>query len=428
MLNTGNNKNKYWLILLFILLAVFIAIEARDEDDYFIYLSGSSDLFKGQNIYTNIYNSWYHYLYSVFFAIILYPLTLIPYYLSKIIWLSANIYFLYRIFILCYSYLPLEALKPKNKNYFIAFSVLFCLRFINDNFHCGQISLFLFYLCLQGLALIKAGNKFAGALLISLAINIKIMPLVIIPYLFYRKEIKAAVISLLLVASFIFIPSLVIGHEQNMLLLNTWWDLLNPTNERHILDIEERSFHSISTFIAVFFTDTPIDPYGYGTHRNIMHLGLSQLALLINTCRLLLIAGILWFLKSLPFRAEGNPLKKLWELSYLFAVMPLIFPHQHHYAFAYFIPATIYLLYYAFVRFQHFSRSYKYFFIGSLSFIYLCFNLQLLLGEFRDFYEHYKLITFGALYGLILLAISSPAHLRISLEKITTIPEQGGSE
>jgi hypothetical protein len=408
-------KSRTHTISFFVLVAlllVYIGIEAQDRDDYFIYISGARDLFKGDNIYTNIYNSWYHYLYSVFFAILLYPLSLLPFYLSKLIWLCASVYFLYRIFILVFSYFDLSSFTAKNKNLFILFSSLFCIRFINDNFHCGQITIFMLYLCLQGLALIENKKIVWGALLIALGINIKIMPIVLLPYLLYRKKSGAAALIVLFSISFIFIPSLFIGHARNMDLLKTWWGMMNPQNSEHILDVYERSFHSLSTFFATYFADTKPDPYGYGTKINIASLGVEKLGWLINGARLALMAGTLFFLRTLPFKNVTGNLHRLWEVSYLLAVVPLIFPHQHHYSFVFFLPATTYVLYYLFSSREAISKNRFNFIFISMLLVFICFNLQLLIGAFRPFLEHFKVITFGAIYFLFILAFCPPKASR----------------
>jgi hypothetical protein len=396
----------FWVMVA--LIGVFISIEALDEDDYFIYYSGAHDLIKGDNIYNNIYNSWYHYLYSVFFALIMYPLSLLPFYLSKLIWLGASVFFLYRIFVLIYSYFDLAQFEKKKKNWFFLLSVLFCLRFINDNFHCGQITIFILFLCMQGIQWIREGKFFWGALLIALGINIKIMPIVLIPYLIYRKQFLPACYITAFVVLFIFLPSVIIGHARNMDLLSTWWGIMNPTNTQHIVDVDEQSFHSFTTFFAIYLYDTNKDTYWNGMGLNIAHLTIEQLGLVINAARLIVMAGTFWFLRTLPFKKETGKLHTIWEMSYLLAVVPLIFPHQHHYAFIYFLPASVYMLFYIFSLNKNSDKGKFRFYLFSLIFVYTCFNLQLLLGEIRPFLEHFRIITFGAIYMLVILAMANP--------------------
>ena len=85
-----------------------------------------------------------------------------------------------------------------------------------------------------------------------------------------------------------------------------------------------------------------------GKKVNIMSLTIEQLGWLINCIRFITIAATLYFLKWPPFIKERSRLSALLELSYILAVAPLIFPHQQHYSFVYFIPASTTLLYYFF--------------------------------------------------------------------------------
>ncbi|MHB8206718.1 hypothetical protein, partial [Mucilaginibacter sp.] len=52
------------------------------------------------------------------------------------------------------------------------------------------------------------------------------------------------------------------------------------------------------------------------------------------------------FLNSKPFKSITSSVKQFWEMSYLFIVIPLIYPHQQQYAFVYISPAFIYLTWY----------------------------------------------------------------------------------
>lgn len=389
-------------------LTVFISVEALDTDDYWIYISGARDLFLGKNIYAEKYNEWYHYLYSVFFAIVLYPLSVIPYYPSKIIWLLMNLFFTWRIFVILLSYFDLEGLQPKPRKWFLIICVLFCIRFINDNFHCGQVTMFLLYLSLQGLELIYNKRVVWGALMIAFGINIKLMPVVLVPYLLYRKQFSASFLIIFFCSVMWLIPSLVIGHERHVMLLGSWWQLMNPNNTEHIIDTVDRGFHGLSTFFAVYLYDVTPNAYGYGTRINIASLTVEELKMTINAARVILVGCTLFFLHTLPFRNANGKLHRLYEVSYILAIIPLIFPHQQFYAYLLQLPAAICILWYLFNCYRSFGKWKRLVWTSMLSGIFLCFNLQLLLGEFTKFYEHFKLITFGGLAMLVLLYLSGP--------------------
>jgi hypothetical protein len=109
----------------------------------------------------------------------------------------------------------------------------------------------------------------------------------------------------------------------------------------------------------------------------------------------------------------------LYELSYIFLVIPLIFPHQQHYAFFFIFPATTYLLFYLFIVFfqENKYKSEKYYqskkigFIAALGIIYLLTNSHFIIGVFNNYYDHYKTLTYGVLILMAMLAFCNPKKL-----------------
>ena len=156
-------RNKWFyyaggLLILFILL-----YEARGRTDFDIFYFASKDLFAGKNIYRIMYHEWYHYYYSIFFAFLMWPFTCLPLYVAKVIWLILNVFFVYRIWKILAAWLPLSLLDRKREILFILLSFIFILRFLRDNFHLGQVNIFILYLILEGLFLIVTDKKIAGS-------------------------------------------------------------------------------------------------------------------------------------------------------------------------------------------------------------------------------------------------------------------------
>jgi hypothetical protein len=208
---TENTGGKIFFRAGCILIALcYLLIESSGTGDLFIFLSASSDVFEGVDIYNKHYVDGYHYLYSVFFAILLKPLTFLPFRLARFLWLAINAFLLFRIFKICFSFFPADELRADGKKFsqnkkmfFILLPFIFCLRFILDNFHLAQITILILYLSLEGYNLITQKNKWYGTVFIALGINIKLFPLVIIPLLLYRKKFLAAFLVIFLREFFI---------------------------------------------------------------------------------------------------------------------------------------------------------------------------------------------------------------------------------
>ena len=400
-------------------LAIYVFFEAQGRGDLFIYMSASTDLFNGENIFQKTYLDGYHYFYSVLFAIALKPFTYLPMPVYNALWLIANLFFVFRIFILIKKLLPLHNFTRNELMTLRIGGFLFSLRFIHENLHYLQITILILYLSLQGLHLVFTNKPkpYVGALLIALGINIKLLPLVLIPYLFYRGFFRAGVSIIIIYTGLLLVPAAVIGWEQNKLLLTTWADLINPLRSNHVLDAEERSFHGLSTLFSTLFVQNPGDSHALLLKRNIADISLEQLKLILNIARGVLVLFTFYFLRTLPFKTQVGLKHRFWELSYILLLIPLIFPHQQHYAFLFICPAFIFCLYYFIQNRKTLPKGKYYFMAASGILIYLLCNLKLILGNYNEYYEHYKILTYGALLLIVLLFVCRPKENPVTSTK-----------
>ena len=409
-------KNQWAYIVGAAIILLIVLFEAKGRNDFDIFFNASKDLLQRKNIYTILYNDFYHYYYDVLFALLLAPFTFLPLYFVKVLWLIANVFFTIRIWKLLLQYLPLKEL---NHNYRIIFRVLvflFMLRFLRDNFHLAQLTIFILFLIIEGLSLVQTNRKFGGALLIAIGINIKLLPLVILPYLIYRNEWKAAFYLIFCSVVLFCIPILFIGYDYNSILLIERWHLLNPTNANHVLDTAERSFHSLTTLLSTLLVKDCGDIYALPIKRNIANISIEKLSIIITIVRLIFVLFTVYFLRSLPFKKVTYNFQKLFELSYLCLVTPLIFPHQQQYAFFFIFPAVVYLTFYILNIYFNIEnrnliknfRQKKITLIALMSIAYFLTNSHFILGEFNDYYNHFKTLTYGILILLGVLAACSP--------------------
>lgn len=423
MKNYIQKKWLYYLVGLIILLIILFESKGSGGD-FNIFISASKDLLLGKNIYRIHYNEWYHYYYDVVFALILVPFTYLPLFVTKFCWLILNVFFVYRIWKIIKEWLPLSELNKNNKLVFSILSFIFIVRFLRDNFHLAQLTIFILYLTLEGLFLINKNRTIAGSLLIALGIDIKLLPIVIIPYLVYRNQWKAALCTIGFIILLLFLPMIFIGFDYNNFLLVERWHLINPMNQEHILDTSERSFHSLTTLLTTLLVKNCGDIHALTLKRNIADISIEKLNIVINIVRGALILFALYFLRTMPFKATSYKIQKLYEVSYLCLIIPLIFPHQQFYAFFFIFPASTYLLFYlVFIFFNKNNlRKSKYFKTKKLSLIvilsisYFLTNSHFILGQFNYLYDHYKTLTYGALILIILLAFCKPDKL-IMLEQ-----------
>lgn len=399
----GVFKIKIWLLVLFLIAIVLCWVEAEGKGDFYIYLSATGDLIKGQNFYENKYVNGYHYFYSVLFALLLNPFYALPFFWVKFCWLLLNVLLYFKLFQLLIKSKLLEVLNDKQRSLCIFLVFVFSLRFFLDNLHNSQITIIILWCSIYGLYLIANNKPISGSVILALGINIKLLPIVFLPYLIYRGYFKAFGFTVLFYFVYLFGPSLFIDHEYNMSLLKTWLGLINPSNQNHVLDVEERSFHGLSTLLSTLFVKDVPDIYALTLKRNIADVSISTLSLILLSIRLLLVSFTLYFLKFKPFSKAKSVWQQCIEISYMLLLIPLIFPHQQHYAFMFTAPAFGIIIFYFISNYSQISKNKKTTIIILLTVIYLCANLKLLLGEFNKYYEHYKILTYGALLLIPLL-------------------------
>ncbi len=418
-------KNNWIYYLGGLIIFIIILIEARGTGDFFIFLSASKDLLAKKNIYKIDYVDSFHYYYNVLFALVLTPFIYFPLYLVKILWLVLNVFFIYRIWQIIKDWLPFKTLSVKAQKVLTILSFVFMLRFLRDNIHLAQMTICILYLSLEGLSFIFKNKILVGSLLLAIGIDIKLLPIVFIPYLLYKGQWKAILYILVFIGIFLILPGLFIGFKYNTFLLHERWELLNPMNQAHVLDTSERSFHSLTTLLATLLIKNCNDKFALPIERHITNISIAQLSIVINIVRAFLVLLTLYFLKSLPFKNNNTKLERLYEISYLCMVIPLIFPHQQHYAFVFIFPATTYLIYYTMLRYflqsnpMHISnfKLKKTLMLIGLFIGYFLTNSHLILGVFNHYYNHFKTLTYGVLLLVIMLALCQPKKIETHVAK-----------
>jgi hypothetical protein len=394
-------KNKSIAIAAFIVGLGYCLIEAQGPGDLLIFLSAAGDLAAHRDIDAVKYFDRYQYYYSVLFAILLQPMWHLSFDWEKFGWLLLNLALFVHLFYLFAQFLS-KRFDLRQARLVLIFTFAFSLRFLHKNLHASQITILIFWCCVTGLLQIFKGRELSGALLLAIGINIKLLPVVFIPYLLYRGFFKSTGYILLFYMVFLILPVFIIGYDYNGQLLASWFSRINPLNTQHIMDTDERSFHSLTTLITTLLVAHPPDPLAMQLRRNIADVSLPVLSAVILAVRIVLMMFTLYFLKARSIFRRGH--YNVVEISYLLLLIPLIFPHQQHYAFLFAVPAFALVVSKLVVDHQSMSRWAVRVVSGILLLIFLCGNLKILLGEFNRYYEHYKILTYGALLLIPLLA------------------------
>jgi hypothetical protein len=396
------NKN----LLIFFAALYIIKVISADAGDFMAYYGAANDIRQGKTIYFVEYMGWSSYSYPPFFAMLLIPLAAFPLIVADTLWLLLSVFLLFRIFRLIETILDIHnILSEKMYKYWVILVLIFTTRFILYNFDNSQTTIVVLWGCLESLSLTLKNRYLLSGLVLATVISIKLMPLVIIPYYFYRSYYKSGLWTLLFLVALNLLPSVFYGFEGYLSVLKQWNAVINPVNNDFIFgenDIEE-SVHSLSALFAGLFTDRMTR---HGINRNIIVLSHEKIIFWHSMAQLFFIGLTLFFLKTMPFKAVTNKKRLFGEFSYLMLIVPLIFPHQQKYAFVMILPAI------AFISLHILQKKQEGVLLKSIIALMLCVWLLTtattdgIIGNFLfECGQYFKLITWGTILLIIPLSI-----------------------
>ncbi|MBD3267724.1 DUF2029 domain-containing protein [bacterium] len=234
------------LLLFLTLRYYFKIIKGNDFETYFL---AAQCLLKGQSPYFRIES--FPYLYPLFFAWVLIPLTALPLLAASMCWYLLNIFFsAYGI------YLLIKMLDAKNQfslplQWAAGCGVFWILlpAIQNDLFN-GQVNLLVLLLCILFYYFYQTGRVGRAILCLSLGIAIKIYPAIYLLYFFVRKEWKPFLFSLFLTAVFCLLPILTLGVD----IFRMYWDYVFKLPTTFLQDaLASRLDVTLYGFFASFF-------------------------------------------------------------------------------------------------------------------------------------------------------------------------------
>src|SRR5258708_98508 len=403
------NRNQKILIFIFVVIALVTAyISCTDGGDFDVYLDAAKKLTNRQNIYVPPFiKGGLQYFYSVFFVLILSPFAN-HIFVTEFFWLLLSFFLLFRIKIIISHYFDNRKFTEKQNQIWFLISILLSFQFIVYDIALIQVTIFLLWSILESLYLIKTEKLVLAGLILALAINIKIMPIVILPYLFYRGHFKSLFTCIISFMTLLYLPSILIGWDYNSFLLSEWWKVINPANKEHMFETRIGT-HSIVAWLPVFLTPTEGDmPF----QRNLFNINYSTVMTIVNVARLVLLSLSILFLKSLPFKKESNPIKLFWEGSYFIMLIPLLMPHQQKYNFLLVLPMIIYILYF-FLSTYGFERSVGYRMIFISFILCMIFYSPLYGADIIGWFlfrltQHYRFLTFPTIFLIPIALYCNP--------------------
>ena len=411
-----------WLMVILV-LAYIVKVLTLGAGDFAVYYGASNALHDAKMIYHLPYpvgSSSCEYSYSPFFAFILIPLSLLPLWLADLFWLLLNLVLTFRIFDITVVFLDIKKkFSRKEYQWWVFLTLLFSLRFILYNFDMSQATLIMLYGSLESLRFAFKKQWVLSGFVLAAVISIKLIPLVMLPYFFYRRYWQAGLTTLGFIIVLNLTPSVLYTWNGYLDLLKEWFTVLNPMSDDFTIkqNVVEESIHSLSAFISAFFTD---DVTRYGLRRHFVDLRTETMIVLLNAVRVFFILLTLVFIKIQPFRVIYDKKRLYWEFSYLMIAAVLIFPHQQKHGFVLILPAVAYLSFFVlWMKKTHFSTIKKNLFNRLLFLLVVVWLLTTastdgIIGRhLYNYGQYFKLITWGTVLLILPLYMAQPPFLHI---------------
>jgi hypothetical protein len=311
-------------------------------DDFNVFFDAGNRLLKNENIYgTPYFLNLFKYYYSVLFAYLMSIVQWVSIVKLKFIWFLFNYLFIVRILLI----LKKEIFQTfKYSNSLFAFFLLITGKIVLYNFLSNQLTILMTWIIMEAYLLIKKEHLTLAVILLSIGINIKLLPIAAVPWLIYICKKKLRFIVLLTVCSTVLIlfPALFIGWEYNSMLTIEWLKTINPFSTVHIMQTNEGGMLDISSVCTKYLISEEV----IGEKNiNLMNLNTTQLMMVVNAIRIALLASVVY----LAYRLKTSLLNITSSTLVLYAFMaliPLSFPHQRLYSYLLSMPllATLIVL------------------------------------------------------------------------------------
>lgn len=180
------------------------------RNDFNVFYHAAREVLAGRDPYQSSLADWTPYLYPPLLAIVLAPLALLPLPVAAYVWFLIN-----AVSTIAAALMPArlaradEQLSESTKEgkaasceggpvapLVAALSLLIVARFVLDNFSLGQVNPLVTALAAAHVYLYSRDKKIASALVLSIAVSIKLTPLVLIAYHVARRRWKFAAAAL----------------------------------------------------------------------------------------------------------------------------------------------------------------------------------------------------------------------------------------
>lgn len=252
----------YWyigLILIFLSLITFMFLEMKNNRfelvDYEVYYRAAERIVQGENLY-RFDDGFYRYKYSPVAPLIFVPFSLIPLYVSKIVyWIFCSfvITFLHLVCVKLVFPITTENKHSRINNIVLLAGLCLSVHYMLD-IHLGQVN-FILYLLYGLTALFYAKNiNFLWTVTLSISLLIKPFGLIFLPYILIKGKFKQTILIIAYLFILTLIPLIFFDFTTYISQFKFWFNeiIIEMNNKQSLLASENH------TIFSVFARYTPL--------------------------------------------------------------------------------------------------------------------------------------------------------------------------
>lgn len=362
-------------------------------DDFDVFFHSGKRLLNQENIYGEPHYINLKYFYSPLFSCLMALIQGIDLQLVKVFWFILNSCLLFRVVRIMY----LQVFSKSGMKTLVFFlTMLLTAKIVLINYTFNQITILILWSVLESYHQLKKGNLIWSVIVLCIGINIKILPIVLVPYFLYisGQPLKMLGLGILTLLVFTFLPAVFIGYGYNNFLLEEWWKTLNPASSIHAVQVYEYGLLDAGAMISKYLSDKKVylEPV-----LNIASLSDSTVFAITNALRVILLIMAVMFALRMKHAINGIQAHFL-SMAMFMTLVPLCFPHQREYSYLFYMPMIAVNL----------TFTFKYRQVIPI----ICFVFTALLGGLLtwvdfvgkplvDVFVYYRLVTMGMLLMML---------------------------
>jgi hypothetical protein len=243
-------------------------------------------------------------------ALFLLPLTELPPAVTALLWFYLKVGM--ALAALAMTFRLVESSGQPLPGWAKAVTIILVVRFFVTDLQHGNINLYILFLVVSALALLRSGRDVFAGITLALAIACKVTPALFLPYLIWKRawwSVAGATVGL---AFFLFaLPGLTFGEQRNLELLGGWYRVMvkpfvlegkvTPEHQNQSLPgLAVRLLTAAPAFSDYLDDERGVEVYTPLEYHNVADIGPARAALLVKVCLLAFAGFVVWSCRA-PF-------------------------------------------------------------------------------------------------------------------------------